>query len=96
MASTGQTNVNDVVRASNTFAFALYKELCKEEGQNNLFFSPLSITAALAMIHLGTAGKTAEEIKTALNVSFTIFLIIYQISEVLYESQYFPFAPVQA
>jgi len=59
--------MNPIVRASNNFAFALYKELCKKEGENNLFFSPLSVTAALALTHLGTKGKTAEEIKATLH-----------------------------
>ena len=68
MTSQDIGNVSAVVRANNIFAFSLFKELCKTEGDKNLFFSPLSITAALAMIHLGAGGDSAQEIKTALNV----------------------------
>jgi len=67
MASPVPANVAAVVHASNAFAFAMYKEICKKEGDKNVFFSPMSITAALAMTHLGAAGSTADEIKAALN-----------------------------
>nr|QWX94540.1 serpin family B-like protein [Platynereis dumerilii] len=67
MASQVSSEVSSVVRASNAFAFAMYRELAKKEGDKNFFFSPMSITAALAMTHLGAAGNTAEEIKSALN-----------------------------
>ena len=68
MASPASGNTAAVVRANNTFAFAMYKELLKTKGEKNLFFSPMSITAALAMVHLGAGGKTADEIKAALQV----------------------------
>jgi len=67
MASPVSGNTAAVVRANNAFAFAMYKELLKTKGEKNLFFSPMSITAALAMVHLGAAGNTADEIKAAIN-----------------------------
>jgi len=37
--------------------------LCKTE-EGNIFYSPNSISAALAMTYEGAKGKTADEIKT--------------------------------
>lgn len=53
---------------SNTFAQRLYGVLATESG--NIFFSPSSISTALAMTYAGANGKTAQEMETAL--SFTL------------------------
>jgi len=50
-----------VVNANNKFAFDLYSKL---DGNSNLFFSPYSITSAVAVVYDGAKGKTAEEIKS--------------------------------
>jgi len=47
------------VNANNKFAFDMYERL-KNEG-TNVFFSPYSISTALAMTYEGAEGKTAEE-----------------------------------
>jgi serpin B len=52
--------------ANNQFAFDLYKDLRNKRG--NLFFSPLSISTALAMVHAGARGLTAEEIASTLHL----------------------------
>ncbi len=49
-----------VVEGSNAFALDLYQRLEKREG--NLFFSPASISTALAMTYAGARGETAVEI----------------------------------
>lgn len=54
--------IQEVVNANNQFAFDLYSELAKTE-KDNIFYSPYSISAALAMTYEGAKGKTAEEIK---------------------------------
>jgi len=54
--------IQEVVNANNQFAFDLYSELVKTE-KDNIFYSPYSISAALAMTYEGAKGKTAEEIK---------------------------------
>src|SRR3954452_19909399 len=41
------------------FAFALYRELAKQPG--NLFFSPYSVSTALAMTYAGARGTTERE-----------------------------------
>lgn len=62
-ASFTQTGVQAVVNANNKFAFDLYSELDRSEG-GNIFYSPYSISAALAMTYEGAKGQTAEEIKS--------------------------------
>ncbi|MBR9691639.1 serpin family protein [Candidatus Woesearchaeota archaeon] len=51
--------IKQVVDANNQFAFDLYKELNQE---GNAFFSPYSISSALAMTYEGAKGDTAKEI----------------------------------
>jgi len=57
-----QAGIQEVVDANNQFSFELYSELDKGEG--NLFFSPYSISSALAMTYEGAKGETAEEMKS--------------------------------
>jgi serine protease inhibitor len=54
-----------VVEGNNAFAVALYHQLCGQGG--NLFFSPESISTALAMAYAGARGDTASEMATALH-----------------------------
>ena len=49
---------------NNRFAFDLYQALQDQSG--NLFFSPYSISAALAMTYAGAEGRTAEEMAQTL------------------------------
>lgn len=55
----------DISDSNNQFAFELYSKLSEEEG--NIFFSPWSITAALAMTYEGARGETADEIARTLH-----------------------------
>jgi serpin B len=54
-----------VVEAGNRFAFDLYQRLRADEG--NLFFSPASISMALAMTYAGAAENTAAEMAKTLH-----------------------------
>jgi len=49
------------------FTFKLHKELT-EGNNNNIFFSPFSITTALAMTYLGAKEETAEQMAKVLGV----------------------------
>jgi serpin B len=51
------------------FAFKLYQSL-RQEADGNLFFSPYSISQALAMTYAGARGRTARQIADTL--SFTL------------------------
>lgn len=50
---------NLAVQANSDFAVALYRQLSQEDG--NLFFSPFSVSSALAMAAEGARGETALE-----------------------------------
>jgi serpin B len=58
--------VKAVVSANNRFAFDLYSELGESDG-GNLFYSPYSVSTALAMTYEGARGKTAREMRSALH-----------------------------
>ena len=58
-----QSGIQQVVNANNQFAFDLYSELDKSE-EGNVFYSPYSISAALAMTYEGAKGQTADEMKS--------------------------------
>jgi len=51
--------------ANNQFAFDLYNKFSSDEG--NIFFSPYSISTALAMTYEGARGKTTEEMQSVLH-----------------------------
>ena len=53
-----------LVEGSSAFAFALYQALKGEEG--NLFYSPYSISLALAMTYAGARNETAEQMADTL------------------------------
>ena len=52
--------------SSNAFVFHLLTELEKQEGDKNLFFSPLSVQYALSMTLNGASEETYNSIKETL------------------------------
>jgi len=61
LCNTTPRNSTSVVNANNQFAFELYSQYKSQDG--NIFFSPYSISTALAMTYEGARGKTAEEMQ---------------------------------
>ena len=55
--------IQEVVVANNKFAFDLYFEFAEYE-EKNIFYSPYSISSALAITYEGARGQTADEIKS--------------------------------
>ena len=53
------------VQGNTKFALELYQKLCAAEG--NLFFSPYSISAALAVAYAGARGDTRTQMARALS-----------------------------
>ena len=58
--------VRSIARSNNEFAFDLYGQLRCSPG--NIFFSPTSISTALAMTYAGAEGQTEKEMTEALNL----------------------------
>jgi serpin B len=57
-----------LVQGNSEFALDLYARLASQQG--NLFFSPYSISSALAMTYEGAKGNTAAEMKNVLHFPF--------------------------
>ena len=57
-----------VVNANNQFAFDLYSQFKDKDKNVNLFFSPYSISSALAMTYEGARSQTAEEMQNVLHI----------------------------
>ena len=63
--SVGPADLGELVRGNNAFAFDLYHALSGREG--NLFYSPFSISQALAMTSAGARGETLRQMETTLH-----------------------------
>ena len=61
----GADGSGDVVWGNTRFALDLYEMLAQEEG--NLFFSPFSISTALAMTYAGARGQTRAQMREVLH-----------------------------
>lgn len=61
--------VSAVVNANNQFAFDLYSKYKDKYRDDNFFFSPYSISTALAMTYEGAREKTAEEMQSVFHFS---------------------------
>lgn len=67
-AATPAEIAKPVADANTAFACDLYPELVKGDAGKNLFFSPLSIEAALAMTATGAKGNTFDEMQKTLRL----------------------------
>ena len=59
-----RADLRELVQGNNDFAFDLYRALNDEEG--NLFYSPFSISQALAMTFAGARGETERQMADTL------------------------------
>jgi len=64
-----QGELAELVAGNSAFAFDLYQVLRGEEG--NLFYSPYSISVALAMTYAGARGETEEQMADALHFALS-------------------------
>ena len=60
-----QSDMTMLVNGDSEFAFDLYQALKKEDG--NIFYSPYSISLALAMTYAGARGETAKQMADTLH-----------------------------
>ncbi|CAD5111846.1 DgyrCDS1110 [Dimorphilus gyrociliatus] len=54
--------------ANMKFGLKLWREMVNEKADENIFFSPFSISTALAMVHLGARGATQKQIGEVLEI----------------------------
>jgi serine protease inhibitor len=57
------------IQAGNSFGIDLFREMSRQESNENLFISPLSISMALGMALNGGRGETYDEMRDALKLS---------------------------
>ncbi|XP_070538793.1 leukocyte elastase inhibitor-like [Ptychodera flava] len=67
-ASEVSHDVLRLAKRSNNFALNLYRSLSRSRYGDNVFFSPVSISTALAMVHLGAEGNTSTQISDVLQL----------------------------
>ena len=60
----GTGSAASVSEANNRFSASLYRELSAGDATHNVFFSPFSISSALAITYEGARGTTADEIRS--------------------------------
>ena len=58
-----------LVKSDNSFGFKLFQEIVNEEGNKNVFISPLSVSMALGMTYNGSDGSTQEAMEKTLELS---------------------------
>ena len=61
----GESELISLINGNSAFAFDMYQELGKREG--NIFYSPYSISLALAMTHAGARGETEQQMADTLH-----------------------------
>nr|XP_040137915.1 serpin B9-like [Ictidomys tridecemlineatus] len=67
--------MDSLAKANGTFAIQVLKMLCQDQPSQNVFFSPLSISSALAMVLLGAKGNTKDQMAQKKQLTeFVLFL----------------------
>jgi serpin B len=60
-------NTADIVAKNTEFAIDLYKQLAKSNSNKNLFFSPYSISEAVALTYAGASNNTEKQMQKVLH-----------------------------
>ena len=61
------SDLQPLVSGNTTFAFDLYHQIAADNATDNLFYSPYSVSIALAMTYAGAGSSTATQMATALD-----------------------------
>ncbi|XP_002434763.4 intracellular coagulation inhibitor 1 [Ixodes scapularis] len=61
-----KSDEQNLAKANNEFCVSLLKQLTSEKTHDNVFFSPTSISTALAMIYAGAGGLSKKELSKVL------------------------------
>ena len=59
--------VTGVTQAVNEFSLSLFSQVSQENGDKNVFLSPLSVSTALSVLLLGARSSTADELSKGLH-----------------------------
>ncbi|KAK0141423.1 Leukocyte elastase inhibitor [Merluccius polli] len=65
-SSSSSSSSTPLTEANTAFSLALFKKISEDNKADNVFYSPLSISSALAMVLLGARGNTATQISEVL------------------------------
>jgi len=65
-AKVPEISLDTFCESNNRFGFKVFKEIDKEQTDDNIFISPMSISYALGMTYNGADGKTKEEMANTL------------------------------
>uniref|UniRef100_A0A8B9MCH0 Serpin domain-containing protein n=1 Tax=Accipiter nisus TaxID=211598 RepID=A0A8B9MCH0_9AVES len=60
--------MGSISAANAEFSFDVFKDLKVHHANENIFYSPLSIIAALAMVYLGARGNTEYQMEKSMNI----------------------------
>ena len=63
----GRRAAQELTKRNTDFSCNLYRKLASNSPNKNIFFSPLSISAAFSMLSLGAQDSTLDEIKRGFN-----------------------------
>ncbi|XP_040334085.1 serpin A12 isoform X1 [Herpailurus yagouaroundi] len=63
----GRRAAQELTKRNTEFGFKLFRKLASNSPDKNIFFSPLSISSAFAMLSLGAQDSTLDEIKEGFN-----------------------------
>ena len=76
-----QSFASDAAVAVNGFAFGMYSEL--SSGSGNIFFSPYSVSSAMAMLYAGASGEAEREIRSVMGYPEAAHRAIRGLREIL-------------
>ncbi|XP_060762700.1 hibernation-specific plasma protein HP-55-like [Neoarius graeffei] len=68
-----ESHIKALNEANNEFAFRLYKSIASGAQSQNVFFSPLSVSTALAALSLGAGGETHQQLLSGLGFDTSAF-----------------------
>lgn len=70
--------MGSISAANAEFSFDVFKELKVQHANENIFYSPLSIIAALAMVYLGARGNTEYQMEKVSYIhAYKLLLILF-------------------
>ena len=63
------STTDKLVAANTRFGFKLFSEIAKQDAGKNVFISPFSVAAALAMTYNGASGETRQAMAETLELN---------------------------